>query len=322
MLRKATVPCFAKLNLSLSVLYKRPDAYHELRTVFQTISLADELAISYEAGRATAVEAESTVVIENNLVVRAARAVIEAARIKGRVRFRLEKRIPLGAGMGGGSSDAAAVLIALPVLAGKPVPTERLLEIAADLGSDVPFFLRGGTSLGVSRGEELYPLPEAAEEHVLIVVPPVAVSTADAYKALGRRPVTELTPADWANKMKRFQQGVWGLECPEPTWSWKAFSENDFEAAVFPRYPILPRLFEQLRECGARPARMSGSGSALFGVFPTRQKAQRAERALKAVNPGGNVEIVRFLSRGDYRAAWRQALGSLLKANTSWPLAQ
>ncbi|MCP5114812.1 MAG: 4-(cytidine 5'-diphospho)-2-C-methyl-D-erythritol kinase, partial [bacterium] len=158
--RRARLKALAKINLSLKVLGKRPDGYHELRTVFQTISLGDTLEMSYEPARRSRVELESTVDISDNLVVRAARLVMDAARMKGLVSFRLTKRIPLGGGMGGGSSDAAAVLLALPVLAGKDVPYEQLAEMALELGSDVPFFLLGGTALGMGRGEELYPLPE------------------------------------------------------------------------------------------------------------------------------------------------------------------
>ena len=135
----------AKINLDLRILNKRADGFHELRTVFQTISLADTIEIEYEKARRTELTIEGSVDIPDNLILRAAQTYLDAAKLHARVHFRLTKKIPMGGGLGGGSSDAAAVLLALPVLAGKRVDTE---QIAATLGSDVPFFLHGGTLLG------------------------------------------------------------------------------------------------------------------------------------------------------------------------------
>src|SRR5262249_52634832 len=144
----------------LRVLGKRPDGYHELRTVFQTISLADSIDISFATARRTAVELDDPLGIEHNLAAKAAHLVLDAMRITGRIAMRLTKRIPMGAGLGGGSSDAAAVLLALPVLAGRTLPLLELCALAKALGSDVPFFLLGGTAAGIGRGEELFPLPD------------------------------------------------------------------------------------------------------------------------------------------------------------------
>src|SRR5271166_3697845 len=138
MTRTARLKAFAKLNLGLRVLYKRADGYHELRTVFQTISLADNLEVAFRRTRSTRIEIEGTPEIPDNLVEKAARLVLEAIEIHGDVWFKLKKNIPSGAGLGGGSSDAAAVLLALPVLAGKPLRTDQLHSIATRLGSDVP----------------------------------------------------------------------------------------------------------------------------------------------------------------------------------------
>lgn len=171
MTRTVRVRAYAKLNLGLRILYKRPDGYHELRTVFQTISLADHIDISFTPARVSSVEVHGTPAIEDNLVSRAARLVAEAAGIDGEIVFHLRKNIPMGAGLGGGSSDAAAVLLALPVLAGKPLAADDLQTMAAKLGSDVPFFLHGGTALGLSRGEELYPLPDQARARGLLWFP-------------------------------------------------------------------------------------------------------------------------------------------------------
>ena len=158
--RRARVRALAKINLDLRVLGKRPDGFHELRTVFQTISLADTLEIAYTPARKTSISLVDDLHIADNLVVRAARLVMEAMRATGRVEMRLTKRIPMGAGLGGGSSDAAAVLLALPALAGRSIDLPKLCAIGEQLGSDVPFFLLGGTAVGIGRGSELFPLPD------------------------------------------------------------------------------------------------------------------------------------------------------------------
>ncbi len=172
---------FAKINLDLRVLNKRTDGYHELRTIFQTISLADTIEIEYRPGR-SGIEIKSNLNIPGNLIVRAADSVMKATGRTGRIGFVLHKRIPLGGGLGGGSSNAAAVLLALPFLLGKPLPIEKLMELAAGLGSDVPFFLLGGTALGL--GPRDGALSVARSFHArpaLLIAPGIHVSTAEAY---------------------------------------------------------------------------------------------------------------------------------------------
>src|SRR6516165_9184065 len=171
MTRQIRVKALAKINLDLRVLGQRADGYHELRTIFQTISLADTLDICFTPARKSSIELRDSHDIPDNLVVRAARLVLEAARVTGRVEMRLEKRIPMGAGLGGGSSDAAAVLLALPALAGRTKTLPSLPEIAAELGSDVPFFLLGGSAVGVGRGTELFPLADVPASHGLLLAP-------------------------------------------------------------------------------------------------------------------------------------------------------
>src|ERR1700681_4917191 len=139
MIRRVRLRSLAKVNLDLRVLHKRPDGFHELRTVFQTITLADPVEIGYEPARRTTLEIDDPLAIPDNLVLRAARAALDAMQTHARIRFRLRKSIPMGGGLGGGSSNAAAVLLALPVLSGRPLPLDRLLGLAAELGSDVPF---------------------------------------------------------------------------------------------------------------------------------------------------------------------------------------
>src|ERR1039457_2919605 len=182
--RRASVPAPAKINLDLRVLGKRADGYHELRTIFQTISLRDTLEIAFTPGRKAEIVLQDDPGIPDNLVLRAARLAMETMRAAGRVEMRLIKRIPMGAGLGGGSSDAAAVLLALPVLAGRPLGLDALAGLAARLGSDVPFFLLGGTAVGIGRGTELFPLPDRPAMSGLVVAPAVHVNTAQAYRDL------------------------------------------------------------------------------------------------------------------------------------------
>lgn len=313
--RRARIRSFAKLNLDLRVLGKRPDGFHELRTVFQTISLADTLEIEFVPARRTSIELAGNINIPNNLVVRAAEAVAARTGVRGRIRLQLTKRIPMGGGLGGGSSNAAAVLLALPVLAGKAVPLEKLAEIGSDLGSDVPFFLYGGAALGVGRGTELYPLPEPRGTGIL-VTPGVHVSTAEAYAALQRPPLDRneaLTPGSSPLDTRSFQAFTWALESRDPRW--RALGINDFEPPVFARFPQLKLLKTKLRKLGARPALMTGSGSALFGIFESREDARRARERL------GNVPAYEFslVSRDQYRRSWRRQLIEHLQTDEQWP---
>jgi len=294
MIRTARLRACAKLNLGLRVLYKRPDGYHELRTVFQTISLADILDVSFERARKTTVVIEGTPEIPDNLVEKATRLAMEVMRIHGNVRFNLKKHIPSGAGLGGGSSDAAAVLLALPVLAGKIVPSDRLAAIAAQLGSDVPFFLQGGTALGLGRGEEIYPLPSQKVRYALVVSPGVHSSTAEAYRGVSER----LTSIPLQNKLQSFQQSLWNYGIRV------CMDDNDFEPVVFARHPELGKIKTRLLRAGATAAAMTGSGSSLFGIFPdaaTLEGAGQSFRREKACP-------VSFLNATQYRKAWYRAL--------------
>ena len=223
------------------------------------------------------------------------------------MRFTLNKNIPTGAGLGGGSSDAAAVLLALPVLAGEALPSERLFSMAVRLGSDVPFFLHGGTALGLGRGEELYPLPDRSSKRGLLVVPGVHSSTAEAYRDLSPR----LTSIGLQNKLFSFQQEVWrgGTEG-----NVAAVDENDFEEVVFARHPELKRIKQRLCRLGAKPAAMTGSGSAIFGIFADGEQLDRARKSF----PSKTVFPISFLSRAQYRSAWRRALNLHAEGNL-WP---
>ncbi len=212
---KVTVPSLAKLNLDLRVLGKRPDGFHDLRTIFQTVSLGDRLSIEFDFSKRTQIDLTSSIDIEENLVVRSAKLILDYLKVKAWVRFSLLKRIPMGAGLGGGSSNAASVLLALPALAGRSVPTAELVRLAESLGSDVPFFLYGGTALGIGKGTELYPLPDQPAHSALVIATGIHVSTADAYRTLGRDAANALTSQAESRILKRGSQATLGQQTGE-----------------------------------------------------------------------------------------------------------
>jgi 4-diphosphocytidyl-2-C-methyl-D-erythritol kinase len=301
----------AKINLDLRVLHKRPDGFHELRTIFQTISLADTIEVEYQRGR-TRIDLKSNIDIPANLIVKTADICMRAMRAQGQLRIRLTKRIPLGGGLGGGSSNAATVLLALPVLLKKTIPLEKLMELAAELGSDVPFFLVGGTAVGLGRGTELYPLPDVPSSPGLLITPSVHSSTPQAYAALNRQFLDEV-PAAIINN---FQAVV--LSASSPTPNPQSLFANDFETVVFHQHPQLKSIKGKLLKLGAWRAMMTGSGSALFGLFPSRQMRDRAAGVFRRELPSNQVYPFAMVSRGRYRALWRRQLAISPESKT-WP---
>ena len=300
--RRVRLPSLAKLNLDLRILHKRPDGFHELRSIFQTVSLRDTITVQIEPAKKTDVSLDSSIDIPDNIVLRAAHLILEQVHVRARIRFKLDKKIPMGAGLGGGSSNAASVLIGLPAILGKRINPERLLEHAATLGSDVPFFLRGGTALALGRGTELYPLPELPSHFGLIVSSRVHVSTAAAYQALGRECVDPLTSTAQSHILREFQSVAWsaygiGLD--------QLPLKNDFEDAVFGMHPGLAAAARKLVRLGARPVRMTGSGSAIFGIFSSEAASKKAAIQF----PTDSAFPIRFVSWGQYRTLWRRALG-------------
>jgi 4-diphosphocytidyl-2-C-methyl-D-erythritol kinase len=293
----------AKINLDLRILHQRSDGFHELRTVFQTISLSDSIEIEYEKSRRTELTIEGSVDIPDNLVLRAARAFLDAARIHARIHFRLNKKIPMGAGLGGGSSNAAAVLLALPVLSGRAVAVDR---IAADLGSDVPFFLQGGTAVAIGRGTESYGLPDLIQEPILIAASGVHVSTGPAYQALGRG----LTFTQSSSSIRSFQEFVRALGARRRASLVCALSRNDFEAVVFKKYPKLKTILGKLSKSGAAGARMTGSGSAVFAIYRSGLERERAQTMLTRDRSFSGCEVTRasLIGRRSYQRLWRHQL--------------
>ena len=273
-MRTIRIPAYAKVNLRLEVLGKRADGYHELRTIFQTVGLHDsvEFRASRRPGISLQIQGNETLAkeeIEKNLVYRAVDALRRESRVRPGVEIILQKKIPAGRGLGGGSSDAAAALLGYLQFSRQKIEMPLLLDIAAGLGADVPFFLFGGTALGIGKGEEIYPIPDAPRRTLLIVSPKdIHVPTPDAYRWLHAPELASLTKSAANHKLFKFCALCWSAR--------EASLSNDFEAAVFQRYPRLGKIKRDLLHRGASEALLAGSGSAVFGVFPSPAKARRA----------------------------------------------
>jgi 4-diphosphocytidyl-2-C-methyl-D-erythritol kinase len=282
---------FAKINLGLRILARRPDGYHEIRTVYQTIALHDRLEVSLsKAATGLAVECDDPAVPggRGNLVYAACEGWRRARHFRGGIRVRIRKAIPAGSGLGGASSDAAATLLGLERLTGDRLGPAVRFALAAGLGSDVPFFLAGGRVLGCGRGEELYPLPDLPARSCLVVFPGFSFSTAEAYQS-----------ADWlltkirkAPSMEEF--GAWPQYPPS---SWGP-AENDFEQVAFTLWPELARVKRELIQAGAETASLTGSGSGLFAIF---KSARRLVRTSKLIPAGWLSFRTRTISRAAYK---------------------
>jgi 4-diphosphocytidyl-2-C-methyl-D-erythritol kinase len=290
-MREVRIPAFAKINLRLDILGKRPDGFHELRTIFQTISLRDELRLrkSRRPGISLTVLGNETLSqepVRKNLVYRAVEALQRELEIRSGVEIELRKRIPAGGGLGGGSSDAAAALLGYLRLNGKKLHPARLIEIAASLGADVPFFLFGGRALGVNRGDEIYPLAGIPKQSIVVVVPrEIRVPTPDAFRWVHARSLTK-SPA--APKLWEFCALCWSTQA--------SGLSNDFERPVFRRHPRLAAIKRDLLRVGAAEASLAGSGSAVFGLFPSPALARRAAVGF----PDDQAFVCETISRDSY----------------------
>ena len=279
----------AKVNLDLRVLGTRPDGFHELRTVFQAIELHDTLISAERPGPFTLkCRMPGVPLDEGNLVWQAASGLWKALGRSGSpcdAVVTIDKKIPMQAGLGGGSADAAAALLSLARLWGG-APLTLLREVGTSIGADVSFFLAGGTALGLGLGEEIYPLVDLPPHWVVIVQPPFGVSTAEAYawydddRAAGLKETRELQmlPVPWPSRAAQMI--------------------NDLEPPVVRRHPEITGLKTALREAGAVASAMSGSGSAVFGLFRSRAAASNA---VKPLSKGGNRALLtRTITRAEH----------------------
>jgi 4-diphosphocytidyl-2-C-methyl-D-erythritol kinase len=375
-----SAPSFAKINLGLRIGPLRPDGFHELRTVYQTIALHDFVRVS--VGRGSGIEIrcdDPRVPCDNsNTCHKIAGRAIEALKLRGRVVIEIEKRLPVQGGLGGASGNAVAALLALEAATKKQLSPADRLRIAAEVGSDLPLFLIGGTVLGVGRGEEVYPLPDLNPTPCVIALPQIAVSTPEAFRdwdrlcgagALAREqglgegtasrraelPSTNSSHSEpaLAGEESANRRGKAGssshsllgmtslkndsqltslaasdrmLKSSREISAWLAAAEggrrsgvsargggraesplldlvrtgieNDFEKVVFPQHPELRQVKSVLERCGAQYASLSGSGSAVYGLFASRQKAAAAVK--KLARQGTRAVVTSTLTRRQY----------------------
>jgi 4-diphosphocytidyl-2-C-methyl-D-erythritol kinase len=348
------VRSFAKINLGLCIGPQRPDGFHELRTVYQTIVLHDVLRVRVERGFGIEIRCADPRVPQdssNTCYVMLERA-IDALKAKGRVVLEIEKRLPVQGGLGGASGNAVAALLGLEMALKKQLPPSERLRIAAEVGCDVPLFLVGGTVLGVGRGEDVYPLPDLAPVPIVIATPEIGVSTPkafadwDALMASENAPElrsasTRGAPSTGSGQAVRRSSTYPKLTGVQPSDRMDAFSrkisswlgsvplkggrfsgvpaggrgraetllldlvrtgiENDFEQVVFPQYPALRDVKCALERASAVYASLSGSGSALYGLFRTKAGAEKATARLR--KEGIPAQATVTLTRSQY---WRK----------------
>jgi 4-diphosphocytidyl-2-C-methyl-D-erythritol kinase len=360
------VRSFAKINVGLCIGAARADGFHELRTVYQTIALHDVITVHAERGSGIEIHCVDSRVPkdQSNTCHRIAGRVMSTLGAKGRVVIDIDKRLPVQGGLGGASSNAVAVLLALERVFKKPLSGSERLRIAAEVGSDLPLFLVGGTSLGVGRGEDVYPLPDLPMTACVIVTPEIGVSTPQAFRdwdesvqaelrsaaqtrpsfdcaqdkpgptqagnnttAEGDRHYAKLTVPRMSDRMNEFGRMVSSWLMGHSSKSGRPVSgvparsrgraetplldlvhtgiENDFEKVVFPKYPELREIKQAFKKAGAFYASLSGSGSALYGLFRTRHAAEKC--ALRLKKQGIPATATTTLTRPQY---WKKFLVS------------
>jgi len=359
-----TVRSFAKINLGLRIGAARADGFHDLLTVYQTIGLHDVIRVGVRRGSGIEIQcADPRVPLdESNTCFRIVEKAMVALRAKGRVVIEIEKRLPVQGGLGGASANAVAALLGLERALGKSLSASERLRIAAEVGSDLPLFLVGGTVLGVGRGEHVYPLEDFPAIPCVVVTPEVGVSTPKAFAEWDRmqglkpgssrasdaapstssgqalkgrssttsdavlksrsstKPDSELTVRAGSDRMDELGRGVsaWlseryssapsgfvrGGRAENPLlWLVRAGIENDFERVVFPEYPELSDGKSALLRAGAKYASLSGSGSALYGLFASREAAARVAARLRKL--GWAAAATATLTRAAY---WRRVI--------------
>jgi len=278
--------CPAKVNLYLKVLGRRPEGYHDLVTVMQPLSLADELTVTRAAsGVILECDHPQLPLDESNLVRRAALSFEEETGLKVKAHITLRKQIPVAAGLGGGSSDAAGTLAALNTLAGDPLNGARLHRLAARLGADVPFFLQGGPAVAQGTGTRLTPITLPSYWYVLLN-PGVPLATRWVYENLD---LSQLAPSS--------EIPAWDPEHPE-TWV-----HNDLQTVALRRLPELNGLMRQLKDLGAKAQAVSGSGPTIFGLFSTLKAAREAGEEMRRTFAGW-MALCRGLTGQESDTAW------------------
>ena len=333
-----SVRSFAKINLGLCIGASRSDGFHDLRTVYQIVNLYDVMRISVGRGTGIEIRSEDSRVPkdDSNTCWRIVDRAMSALGARGRVVIEIEKRLPVQGGLGGASGNAVGALLGLERALKKRLSGDQRLRIAAEVGSDLPLFLIGGTCLGVGRGEEVFPLPDLPGTPCVVATPEVAVSTPQAFRdwdgavsggavelgstwtGEGARPHTtidKLTTASPSDRINLFSRklGAWlsesalsgvsggkrGGRAGNPLLDLvRTGIENDFEQVVFPKYPELREVKVVLERSGALYASLSGSGSAIYGLFASRMAAEKAAGKLR--KNGVPAAVTTTLTRPQY----------------------
>jgi 4-diphosphocytidyl-2-C-methyl-D-erythritol kinase len=318
---------YAKVNIGLSIGARRDNGFHDLLTVYQTVDAYDVIKVQFGKGTGIEIRCKDPRVPadETNTCYRVAERVLKKFKQRGKLVIAIEKNLPVQGGLGAGSSNAVATMLALEKELRQSLTPEDRLNIAAEVGSDLPLFLVGGTALGIGRGEQVFPLEDLPPIHCVLATPNRAVSTPEAFSdwdekfaedpAHDHKKLSKLTQSTGSDTITPFSRGVFswlmGSSSGVPAASGdraetllldlvRAGIENDFERVVFPKHPELRDVKRVLEREGARYASLSGSGSALYGLFSSAEAAQKA--ADKLNEDGIKAQATRTLPRPEY---WR-----------------
>lgn len=279
------IKSYAKVNLGIEIVGKRPDGYHDIRVLFQTIDLADilDFKVIQRDGIFLSGNEASISWGEDNLIFKAARLLKKETGTGKGINIRVKKNIPPGKGLGGGSSNAAVTLMVLNTLWNQEIPEEKLLSLAGNLGADVPYFFHGGFCLGLERGDRIFPKPDLEKLFFLLAFPPFSISTSRVYASLPFSLTSEVKDSKINGFLTHFEFG---------------HLENRLEETVFRLYPQLKDIQRLIRAQGPELLLVTGTGSAVFGLFRKREKAEKAQRELEKEIPCRMAESV---SRSEYR---------------------
>lgn len=313
-----SVHSFAKINIGLAIGAARPDGFHELRTLYQTVAVHDVIRVDVKSGTGIEIKCKDARVPadETNTCYRVADRVMKSLKKRGKVVITIEKNLPVQGGIGGGSSNAVATMFALERVLKAEIPAQEKLRIASEVGSDLPLFLLGGLVLGIGRGEEVYPLPDIGAIPCVLVTPNIAVSTPQAFRDWDAQFANdELTGKDGSATMNGFSRSVFewlsgvassGVPARGGDRAETLLLDlvrtgiaNDFERVVFPQHPELRDVKRVLEREGASYASLSGSGSSLYGLFRTRKAAEQCAAKLNA--DGVPAIATSTLPRSEYR---------------------
>src|SRR6185369_882506 len=313
---------FAKINLGLAIGTRRPDGFHDLRTIYQTVALHDVVKVDAVRGVGIEIRCKDSRVPDDdsNTCWRVAERVLRTLKQRAKIVIAIEKKLPVQGGIGGGSSNAVATMIGIEkALKTQLAPHDRL-RIASEVGSDLPLFLVGGTVLGCGRGEEVWPMPDLPAWDIVIATPNIGVSTPDAFRRWDAlvQDNGKLTDTGLSDRISTFSRSAFEWLASVPTTGVptkeggdraetllldlvRAGIENDFERVVFPEYPELRDVKRVFEREGASFASLSGSGSTVFGLFATKAAAEKT--AEKLVAEGIPAQATTLLSREQY---WEQ----------------